>query len=314
MEKTMAVWQEAELLQFGPTGGLGRVGYENLRELIYSFPGTNACRIDQEIQRERFRNAEWIDDPNTGYNIQGLDALEYLLFYTASDNNCSSRNVLNRDGAWDPLKANPTKLEQNRADLAVVLANKVQETAQNIIKRWEKSDDGIGESFVAGSAPFDGTKTVINEIFAGLFYIDKQIKDLKLGIPVGLVADGCSTETCPGLVESRYARVSLENIVANLRGFKTLFQGGTGANRVGFDDLLTETGAGELSEQILSKVDRAIDEFSSIQGPLDEVIRNRPETIRDAHALVKTITDDLKGPFVTILSLTIPQEGAGDSD
>ena len=49
----------------------------------------------------------------------------------------------------------------------------------------------------------------------------------------------------PGLVEA-VMRVSLENIVANLRGFKTLFQGGTGANRVGFDDLLTETGAGEL--------------------------------------------------------------------
>ena len=81
-KKTMAVWQEAELLQFGPTGGLGRVGYENLRELIFSFPGTNACRIDHDIQRERFRNAEWIDVPNSGYNIQGLDALEYLLFHS----------------------------------------------------------------------------------------------------------------------------------------------------------------------------------------------------------------------------------------
>ena len=51
-----------------------------------------------------------------------------------------------------------------------------------------------------------------------------------------------------------------------------------------------------------------------VEETLAAALATRPETVIGVHDALKELTDDLKGPFVTVLSLEIPQEGAGDSD
>ena len=57
-----AVWQRLEVMQVGPAGTAGRrVGGEDLRDVIYSFPMSNPCRIDQELEAERYLDDGWAD-------------------------------------------------------------------------------------------------------------------------------------------------------------------------------------------------------------------------------------------------------------
>ena len=75
--RSMAIWQRAELMQVGPAGAVGRrVGGDDARDRIYSFPLTNPCRVDQELVAERYTNE--IKHPSL--NVRGMDALESFLW------------------------------------------------------------------------------------------------------------------------------------------------------------------------------------------------------------------------------------------
>ena len=54
--------------------------------------------------------------------------------------------------------------------------------------------------------------------------------------------------------------------------------------------------------------------MTSVEGTLQEALVSDPGSVRDGHAAVKVLTDLLKTEVVTVLSLSVPQEGAGDND
>ena len=82
----------------------------------------------------------------------------------------------------------------------------------------------------------------------------------------------------------------------------------------GFDELLAEEGAGDLADAMTSKTEAAIAAIEAIDGSLYDAVTAGSPTVQAAYDAVKSLTDDLKGHFVTVLSLTVPQEGAGDND
>ena len=143
--------------------------------------------------------------------------------------------------------------------------------------------------------------------------MDRYVKDLTLGTPAG-VTPACETETCPEAVESRFAYVSKENLRNNMIGFKKVFLGGSANTGVGFDDLLRNEGADALATAMVTKLDAAIAAIDAIDGTLREAVESRPAQVTAAYDAVKALNDDFKGQFVTILSLSVPQEGAGDND
>ncbi len=310
----MSAWQLVEVMQVGPLAKSGtRAGGEDGRDRVYSWPVSNACRVDQEIVSGNFAGPDWV--AGALLNVQGLDTLEYLLFYEGEDNSCPGAVRINRDGEWAALAADPAALSQQKADYALVLGTHLVVEANRARDAWAEGAD-FAQSFRAGTTPFDGHADALDEVFSGLFYVDKLVKDRKLGRILGITED-CEADACPEDVESPYAKASTQNLIQNLRGFRLALEGGpldNGETGIGFFDLLAEEGADSLAQRILENTDAAIAVLEEIGTDIGSAMAQDRAAVEAAHAAVKAITDDLKGEFVTILSLEIPAEGAGDND
>ena len=305
-------WQKAEVMQVGPAGAAERrVGGMDYRDRIYSFPVVNSCRVDQELVRGAFTESEWVE--NAQFNVRGLDAMEYLIFGMTDENTCPSVSGINRNGDWSALQATSDELTSRRTAYARVLAEGIVADAETLAAAWQGTDGTFGHAFVNASEPFSSQKEVLDQVFAGMFYADKFIKDLKLAKPAG-ITDDCANNTCPDSVESKWAEQSKTNLLANLEAFKMLFLGGADDSSYGFDDLLIEEGAPELADRMVVKIDAAIAAVSGIESSVEAQLTADEETVRAGHAAVRDITDDLKTQFVTVLNLSVPQEGAGDND
>jgi uncharacterized protein len=305
------VWQRAELMQVGPAGIVGRrIGGADLRDKIYSYPAINACRVDQVIHSQAYAEDGWAD--SALFNVQGLDALEYLLYNESVDNQCPAAVSLNRTGLWAPLAADPDALWARRAAMAKVLADQLVVHATTLSNTWADGSE-FSESFINGGERFGSFKTALDQVFAGMFYVDKFIKDLKLGKPAGITPD-CEADVCITALESKFARVSKENLLANLEGFRQIYLGGADDSGYGFDDLLRSEGADELADTLENKIGATVATLEAIDGTLAEALTADPASVRAVHEAVKSITDDLKTQFVTVLNLSVPQEGAGDND
>jgi predicted lipoprotein len=305
------IWQKAEVMQIGPAGSsTRRVAGADIRESIYSFPTRNPCRVDQELVTQGYEEIDWVQSALS--NVQGLDAIEYLLYSVHETNQCPDAVAINRDGTWDELLTDPDTLSARRRDMTMTLASRVVFHADALVMVWAEGSE-FTEGFITGKAPFSGVRDALNESYAGLFYLDKVAKDLKLGKLTEL-SHGCSTDICPEALESRFAHLSKENLKANLVGFRAVYFGGYDGPIYGFDRLLRSEGAEALADSMAQKIEAAITAVDAIDSPLYEQLENSPETVRNAYEKVKILADLFKGHFVTILNLDVPQEGAGDAD
>lgn len=302
------LWQRAELYQFGPAGAMSLVaGGEDLRDLVYSWPIDNPCRVDQELVDGTF--ASGVGD--FAVNVRGLDALEYLLFGDPSVNACSPNSRINAEGTWDAL--GEAGRATRRAAYALALAEQLQTDAEDLV-RWWSTD---GEDFLAelrnagaGSDTYASEREALNALTDALFYIEKETKDMKLAVPVGLI--DCEAGACPEAVESAYANASLAHIRANLEGFAAVFEGSD--TTPGFANLLADLGASELAERMQSETQRALDAINAIDAPLDEAVLSERDAVLALHDAISALVRDLKTQFVTTLDVEIPQRAEGDND
>jgi hypothetical protein len=139
------------------------------------------------------------------------------------------------------------------------------------------------------------------------------VKDQKVAIPAGLKGD-CEGP-CSERLESLFARRSKEHLLANLKGFRMLFVGGTDPEvSIGFDDILRDQGAESLAEDILGKIENAEAEINKVEGTFRDALERDPDALLGVHEAVQSITTDMKTRLVTVLSLRVPKEGAGDND
>lgn len=306
----MSIWQRAELMQVGPAGAMGSVsGGETLRDEIYSWPVVSTCRVDQELVAGNFGSPGFFEGALV--NVYGLDALEYLLFYAAEQNTCPPQSPINASGQWAALGA--AEIQRRRADYAHAAASWLRTVADDLVNRWEPANGNfVSELATAGTTGsiYETERMAADELFAAMFYLDLDTKDLKLAIPAGISAT-CTANTCPEAVESPWADFSKEELRGNLEGFRALLTGGEG---LGFDDWLVARDSADLSAQLVTETDAAIAKVDAIPGTLVSALASNPESVRSAHAAVKRVSDLLKSQFVTVLNLSVPDEGAADND
>lgn len=310
----MRSWQFAELLRAGPAGeARSYVGGEGLRDRIYSWPTARPCGVDQNIVAERYTEANFTTAQLV--NVLGLDALEYLLFYTGADNDCPSQVEINTSGSWSALDA--AELQRRRAAYAAVIAAQVATDGDALRAAWATSGgDFAGKLAAAGDgAPYTTAHEALEQVFHGLFYLDKISKDLKLAIPTGLSPDCASATGCPADLETPWAGFARESLEANVRAGRALFVGGLDGqdDGPGYDDLLVAAGAADLAEEMRADFDAAI---TALEGsePLDRLIADDLDAAQALHGRLKTITDALKSRFVSVLDLDVPASGAADND
>jgi hypothetical protein len=296
-------WQAAEVMQLGPAGSsLTVLGGSDIRDEIYSWPLTNACKVDQVTASYESEADDFFESALV--NSKGFDALETLLFSAPGSNDCSESVDINASGTWDALGPEATQLA--RAQYAARLGDHIAIDIARIESGWT---EGFAEDLAGAGdegSPFETQIEGVNAIFDALFYLETVTKDRKLGWPLGLT--DCGQSSCTDQVETTTAGGSQLWLTANLRGFHLLFTGGNG---VGMNDLLEIIGHGDTTEALLDALEQATATTDALDTGLDLV---ETSALEMAHADVGAITALLKSDVATALTLRIPSEAAGDND
>jgi predicted lipoprotein len=311
--EAMAVWEEAEIFQFGPAAPSANPGGRGLRELVHSWPLIPRCKVDENTVSEFsardsfFGSAE--TSPSSG---RTLHALEYLLFYGGVDNGCTPYSSINSLGSWGRLGA--AEIRSRKIAYAARAAEDVLRRADVLVDAWSPEGDDFGTILGEARSPFKSEQAALNSVNDGLFYIDRQLKDQKLALPLGM-HDECPADRCPSAVEALYAGTSVDHIRRNLAGFRKLFQGcGEGNAGIGFDDWLIAKGAGDLATRMLDALAGAEAAVDGLDAPLEQLIVSDPARVEAAHAALKGLTDPFKAEFTSVLNLEPPGGPGGGID
>lgn len=310
----MAIWQRIEAVQLGPAGlSLYTAGGRGLRDEIYAWPLVSRCRMDQDTVSGVHADAALLRAE--AVSARGLAAIEYLLFYEPLDNGCGPTAAINTSGAWAAL--GDAEIARRRLVYAHTAAALVAERARELRLAW----DPAGENFLgtlstagAGSSVFPTAQAGLNSLSDALFYLYKEVTDLKVGIPAGLYVD-CPTATCPDHVESPWADASLDHVRANLEAFRDAYLGAPpGIDAPGFDDLLRSIGAGDLDARIQAAIVAALSAIDPVLVPLERAVDDDHPDVAALHAALRALADLFKVEALTLLDLELPNRLEGDND
>lgn len=310
--KAMSTWGRAEIMQVGPAGLSGAVaGGQDLRDHIYSWPLVNRCRVDQELVEQAYENVDAFAAEHI--NVRGLDALEYLLFAEGETNACAPQNDINQSGSWNAVVG---EIPARRAVYAATVATLIERQARQLRDAWAADGGNFASELASagsGSAVYATQRDALNAVSDALFYLEKQTKDAKVAVPLGLL--DCSTATCPGSLELRLAPHSKQAIADNVAGFRAMFTGGPGSDDLGFDDWLVAYGAADVSEAIVTALDEADAAIAAIEeDDLAVTLADDPESLLAVHEALRGVATELKTRFVGILDLELPKSVEGDND
>lgn len=306
----METFEVIELFRFGPAAPATQAGGADLRDHVYAWPLFSRCKIEEQLVSRAYTDSNF----TTKFaNARGFGALEYLLYYPGSDNACSPFSVINAEGSWTALP--PAELTQRKADYARAVGADIVTRVKTWREAFQPGAD-FRQQFVTaghGSTVYATEQAALNQLSDALFYLDKEVKDSKLARPLGLL--DCTSTRCPEALESLYARVGAAHLRANLRGFRTVFQGcGPEYSGLGFDDWLVAVGKPDLAERMLAALAEAERLLAALDVPIEQALSTQPERVQEIHAAVKAVTDLLKTEFVTVLNLELPLTSVGDND
>lgn len=302
----LASFSRVELFQFGPlasradSAGRDGVHGEGIRDFIYSWPLNTRCRIEEQLASLRY--AQGFSDVLV--SSRGLTAVEYLLFYGSDDTACGAGTATaSVFASLDPEALAARKLAYLRAVSSDVLAN-----ARRLVELWDPARGNFRQTFIDATG-YDDEQQALTVLAWALLYVEREVKDWKLGIPAGF-----SVNQPVNGPEAVFARAGTEAIVENLHGFRRLFQGcGNAGEGVGFDDWLVAAGHGELAADILHALDAA--ELAAAHfPPLDSA---SPAELESFYLTTKALTNLLKSDLFgagSPLNLKLPMTVQGDTD
>jgi predicted lipoprotein len=308
----MTDFQQAELMQFGPYGRKTGPGGDGVRDLVYSWPDTSRCLVDETLVA---RGYEAADFSTKGFvTVRGLAAVEYLLFASAPTNACGAASAINAQGTWQAL--GEAEIARRRAAYARVVADDVSTRLTALVQKWDPAGGNfLGElkSAGSGSRQYTSEQIALNAVMDALFYADVELKDAKVGRPLGLVS--CAAE-CSAELETPFSRLGKKNLVANLAGFRSIFFGcGEGGSGLGFDDLLEGTGGGGVVVSVraaFAEIEAALNAIPD--GELEDELTAKTPAALALHAALRKLGGLLKTEIVTVLNLELPARVEGDND
>jgi uncharacterized protein len=305
-KRAMGSWSRVELFQFGPLASrstsAGKDGYQGqgLRDPIYGWPAVARCRVEEQVAAQTFAS-KGMDGVLT--SARGLYALEYALFFSEADTACAASS--STATTWASLELD--ELRARKATYAEAVALDIRERASALAELY-----AAGAAYEAAFVDASGYPTEqesLNVLGWALSYIEREVKDYKLGVPAGY------TLTHPvGEPESPYAGIGTDNLRQNLLGFRALFQGcGPSGEGLGFDDWLSEAGHPELAADIIAAWEQAlaaVDAFPALSTA-------STGEVQALHAKFKALTDLMKAELFgdgSPLGLKLPAGLEGDTD
>lgn len=297
----MAAWQRVEVMQFGPTASSTTPGGMDFRDQIYSWPLTSRCAVDETLTRGLYTSGA----ASLLINRRGLAAAEVLLFTAPGDVTCGDT------AAWATLPE--AEQTSRRAAYLQVVANDVKAQADGLVAAWATFPETM-RTAGAGNATYATALSAVNRVSDAVFYLDLEVKDLKLAGPIGL--RNCTTPPCVEQLESQYAKVNTSNVRANLAAVRQLLEGcDDGFSGPGFDDLLDAQGAFEVAARLRAAGANAQAKLDLIDEPdLSQSLVSDPQSVRDFYDALKGITDLMKTEWLLVLGVDLPMGLEGDND
>jgi predicted lipoprotein len=300
-------WQRADALLVGPAAMDTRA----LRDRIYAWPLLATCAVDRDTARS-WADPGSFDVATVLNNARSLASIEYLVFFTDPTHSCPTPPV-----GWDALGAD---LPRARCRHAEALAADVAAQATALAAAWDPTGGNYaGVLAAAGTAgsPIPSAHEGVNRVTDGFFYVDKMVKDMKLGETSGINPNACGTIQTPCLreVEHPYADHATFAIRANLEALRRAFTGTAPAgDGPGFDEFLRALGTPEIADRMVGELDAAIAAAEALPDSFLTALATDYDKVAAAHAATKVFTDDLKSQFLTVLALEIPDDVATDND
>ncbi|HEY0465688.1 MAG TPA: imelysin family protein [Polyangiaceae bacterium] len=307
-----ASWQVAEIFRFGPAARSADQdpGAQEIRDQIYAWRFGGRCPVETALVDKLYAS------PSFGSSLisnRGLGAVEYLLFYPGSDNQCPDYSTINKNGTWAALGASESATRKR--EYAAAVAADVLKNTQKLLQAWDPAAGNFRQKLTqpGSGSVYPNEQAALNAVWHGIFYIEKEVKDYKLGIPLGV--SECVSGLCPESLESRFANVSTANIRQNYLGFRRLFQGcGGNYTGLGFDDWLDAIGASDLRGRMLTALDGAQQAIDALDPPIEVSITQNTDRVWAVYTALKQLTDLLKSEFVTVLDLELPAGAGSDND
>lgn len=295
-----------ELFQFGPLASqaesAGKDSYQGqgLRELMYSWPASARCRVDEQVALRTYTKGM----NNVLAAGRGLFALDYLLYYGGSDTACTATSSTGK--AW--LALSEDDIAAAKLEYATALGDDILSQAQALRRAWAADAGNFGPLFVNATG-YPSEPEAMKVLAWALLYVEREVKDWKLGMPSG------HTASAPvSAAEAAFSGLKVEAIRQNLRGFRGLYQGcGPSGEGLGFDDWLTEAGHPELAQEI-------VEAYVLAQAAADaapELDQSTPAQLEFLYQEVKRLTDLLKNDLFgagSPIGLTLPKGIEGDTD
>ena len=271
---------------------------KGLRDRIYAWPTVSRCRVEEQL-------AEPTPDVSSALiSARGLFALEYSLFFAGQGSECaaSSRAAM----VLGQLSAD--ELRERKARYAAAVSADLRAQSQALIEAWNPSGGNFLETFERAEG-YPSQQEALNVLGWALIYVEREMKDWKLGIPAGY------TMTAPvSVAETPYAGLGTEALRENLRGFRALFQGcGAQGEGIGFDDWLQEAGHEDLRDRIVSRYEnaqRALDMLAPMPVATKAQLDATYMTLRELTNLLKGELFGAGSP----LGLKLPASVEGDTD
>jgi predicted lipoprotein len=304
--RAMDLWSVNELFQLGPLSSqsesAGKDSYQGqgMRELIYAWPLSARCRVEEQAALHGYTKG--MDKVLVAG--RGLFALDYLLFYSGSDTACSATSATGK--AWSALSE--VDIVGGKLDYAAALGHDVVQQMAVLRAAWSPDDGNFRPRFVDATG-YPNEQEAMKVLGWALSYVEHEVKDWKLGLPAGHAASAPVSEA-----EGAYSDLGTRAIRANLRGFRSLFQGcGAEGEGLGFDDWLSEAGHPELARDIVAAWQTA-QAFADGAPPLSQAT---PAELEAFYQAVKALTDLLKNDLFgagSPLGLTLPKGVEGDTD
>lgn len=305
-KRAMDVWSSLELFQFGPVASraesAGKDVYhgQGLRELIYAWPSVARCRVEDQLIGQGFQKGF----DNVLISSRGLYGLEYLLFYPGTESACPASSATAQ--SWAAL--GDAEVTRRKLAYSAALASDVRERAQFARNAFAPEGGNFQQAFI-DAAGYPSEQEAMNVLGWALVYVEREVKDWKLGVPAGYTLTHPVSEG-----ESPFAGVATQNIRANLRGFRRLFEGcGPNGEGLGFDDWLTEAGHAELAQDILHASSSAQSAAEAFPPFADAT----PAQVKDLYVSIKRLTDMLKTDLFgagSPLNLKLPASVENDTD
>ncbi|TGM58227.1 imelysin family protein [Leptospira vanthielii] len=218
--ETYLAYKQIEWAYFGPANIPNNV-YLYLDSFSRAFP-IDPTSIESKITSNSAPN---------GLRVDGLDAVEYLLF---------KDNVATTNTAFADV---------NRRTYLTKLIQDIKNQTGLLIFQWDKSrSSSFYFSFTnagKGSRDYPNTKDGLTEITNQMVFFCNTIVDIKIAEPSGLRATNLGVKDITK-VETPYANLSLDSLLQSLQGFSDIGEAGF----YKFLGLRSETVVPRLKEQI----------------------------------------------------------------